>query len=135
MCGSYLNLCYGNIPDGYKSVSYPPLGTSDHNTIHLIPAYYTPKIQTEQVVKKNVKVSSCNSVQQLQGCFDCTDWDLFLDSFDNIHDATDVISDSTTFCEDIIIPKKTVEVYPDNKPWVSKYWKNNSQRKEDCFPG
>ena len=44
---------------------------------------------------------------------------MFLDSSDNIHDATDVISDYITFCEDTIIPKKTVKFYP-NKPWVSK---------------
>ena len=49
----------------------------------------------------------------------CTDWDMILDSCDNIHDATDVRSDYITFCEDMIIPKKTVKVYPNNKPWVS----------------
>ena len=58
---------------------------------------------------------------------------------------TDVISDYTTFCEDMIIPKKTVKIYPNNKAWVSKSLKkqqqktnktktkNNSQRKGDGF--
>ena len=87
-----LDLCCGNIPNGYISVSLPPLGTSDHSTIRLIPAYRS-KIQTEQVVKKGVKVWWCGIVEQLQGWFDCTDWDLFIDSCDNIHDATDDISD------------------------------------------
>jgi len=44
---------------------------------------------------------------------------MLLDSCDNIHDATDVRSDYITVCEDMIIPKKTVKVYPNNKPWVS----------------
>ena len=86
------DLCYCNISDAYKSVSLPPLGTSDHSTIHLTPTY-RPKIQTEQVVKKHVKVWSSDSVEQLQDCSDCTDWDMFLDTCDNIHDASDVISD------------------------------------------
>ena len=70
-----LDFCYDNIPDAYKHVSLPPLGTSDHNTIHLIPAY-RPKIQTEQVVKKDLKVWWCDSVEQPQCYFDCTDWDM-----------------------------------------------------------
>ena len=44
---------------------------------------------------------------------------MLLDSCDNIHDATDVRSDYITVCEDMIIPKKTVKVYLNNKPWVS----------------
>ena len=100
------------------SISLPPLGTSDHNTIHLTPAYRS-KMQIEQILKKDVKVWSCDSVEKLQGGFDCTDWDMFLDSCDNIHDATDVISDYITFCEDMILPKKTVQSYPNSKPWVS----------------
>ena len=50
-----IDLCYGNIPRAYKSVSLPPVGKSDHNSIHLIPAY-RPKIQTDPIVKKSVKV-------------------------------------------------------------------------------
>ena len=50
-----LDLRYGNIPDANKSVSHPPLETSDYNTTYFIPAY-RPKIKTEQVLKKDVKV-------------------------------------------------------------------------------
>ena len=45
-----LDLCYGNIPNAYKYVILPPNGTSDHDTVHLVPAY-RPKIQTDPVVK------------------------------------------------------------------------------------
>ena len=31
------DLCYGNVPRAYKSVSLPPVVKSDHNAIHLIP--------------------------------------------------------------------------------------------------
>ena len=41
---------------------------------------------------------------------------MFLDSCENIHDATDVVSDYMTFHEDMILPNKTVKIYPSNKP-------------------
>ena len=48
------DLCYGNVPRAYKSVSLPPVGKSDHNAIHLI-STYRPIIQTDPIVKKSVK--------------------------------------------------------------------------------
>ena len=34
----------------------------------------------------------------------------------------------------MIMPNKTVKIYPDNNSWVSKSLKKkNSQQKEDCF--
>ena len=54
------DLCYGNVPRAYKSVSLQPVGKSDHNAIHLISAY-RPKIQTDAIVKKSVKVWTTES--------------------------------------------------------------------------
>ena len=34
-----LDKCYGNVQDGYKAVAKPPLGSSDHNIIQLLPRY------------------------------------------------------------------------------------------------
>ena len=50
-----LDQCYGNIPGAYKSVALPSVGGSDHNTMQLIPVYQ-PRIETEPVVRKSVKV-------------------------------------------------------------------------------
>lgn len=36
-----LDLCYGTVKGAYKSIPLPPLGSSDHNCVHLIPAYRT----------------------------------------------------------------------------------------------
>ena len=83
-----------------------PVGKSDPGTGDLIPAK-RPKIQTEPVVKKTVKLWSQDCIDQLQGCFDCTDWDLFLDSSDSVDEATEVISEYIKFCEDMVIPNKT----------------------------
>ena len=73
------DLCYGNVPRAYKSVSLPPVGKSDHNAIHLIPAY-KPKIQTDPIVKKSVKVRTPESEEQLRECFECTEWSVLVDS-------------------------------------------------------
>ena len=50
-----IDLCYGKVPRAHKSVSLPEVGKSDQNAIHLIAAY-RPKIQTDPIVKKSVKV-------------------------------------------------------------------------------
>lgn len=42
-----LDLCYGNIEDAYKARCRPPIGTSDHNVIHLLPKY-------RQLVKREI---------------------------------------------------------------------------------
>lgn len=36
-----LDLCYGSIKGAYKLFGKPPLGTSDHNTVLLVPTYKT----------------------------------------------------------------------------------------------
>jgi hypothetical protein len=67
-----------------------------------------------------VKVWSADCIERLQGCFECTDWNVFLDSAVNVHTAADVVSDYITFCEDMLVPKKEIKVFPNNKPWVTK---------------
>ncbi len=50
-----LDLCFGNIKNGYKGYSKALLGDSDHNVIHLVPLYKqqlktsTPELRTIQI--------------------------------------------------------------------------------------
>ena len=88
------DLCYGNVPRAYKSVSLPPVGKSDHSAIHLIPAY-RPKIQTDPIVKKSVKVWKPESEEQLRRCFECTEWSVLVDWCENVSEAADVVSSYT----------------------------------------
>ena len=70
----------------------------------------------------------------LQGCFDCTDWGVFFDTCDNVHDATEVVSDYISFCEDAIIPTKTIKIFPNNKPWIyTKSLKSTLNEKKNAF--
>eukprot|EP00745_Piridium_sociabile_P040895 TRINITY_DN7963_c0_g1_i8.p1 TRINITY_DN7963_c0_g1~~TRINITY_DN7963_c0_g1_i8.p1 ORF type:complete len:536 (+),score=69.46 TRINITY_DN7963_c0_g1_i8:209-1816(+) len=134
-CDRTIDLCYasyGNIPHAFKSFPLPPVGLSDHDTVHLIPAY-RPKIQTEPVVKKSVKVWTTESVDELRGCFDCTDWGVLTDSCQNVHEVADVVSCYIKFCENMIIPTKTIKIFPNNKPWISKSIKSVLNEKKAAF--
>ena len=126
------DLCYGNVPRAYKSVSLPPVGKSDHNAIHLIPAY-RPKIQTDPIVKKSVKVWTPESEEQLRGCFECTEWSVLVDSCENVSEAADVVSCYIGFCEDMLISTKTVIVFPNNKTWISKSIESTLNEKKIAF--
>ncbi|XP_036073176.1 uncharacterized protein LOC118600210 [Oryzias melastigma] len=70
--------------------------------------------------KKKVRKSTPLAEETLQDCFDCTDWDaLCLPHGDDINSMTDYITDYIKFCEDTIMPSKTVSCYPNNKPWIT----------------
>lgn len=110
-----LDLCYGSIKGAYKSVADHALGSSDHNTVHLLPVYKTV-LRREKVRKGQVKVWNEDSSLALQGCFDCTDWSVFTESSDNIDELTDVVCSYISFCRDNVIPTKVVKIFPNNKP-------------------
>ena len=127
-----IDLCYGNIPRAFRSFALPPIGNSDHNTVHLVPAY-RPRVKTERVVKKHVRVWSPECVSELQGCFDCTDWDVLIGASESVNEATDVISSYIDFCEDMLIPTKMVKIFPNNKPWITKALKKTINEKKIAF--
>ncbi|KAK0147387.1 hypothetical protein N1851_013150 [Merluccius polli] len=85
-----LDLCYGTVKGAYKSIWLPPLGIADHKCVLLLPAYKTV-LKSEKIQTKEVKIWSDESTACLQGCFDCTDWEMFKDSCTDIDELTDVI--------------------------------------------
>ena len=125
-------MCYGNIKDAYKACDKPPLGCSDHNTIHLIPSY-RQKLKTGKVESRTIKVWDTDATEQLQGCFACTSWDVITEGCTDIDQITDVITSYIKFCVDSIIPTKTIKVYPNNKPWVTKEMKTYLNLKKIAY--
>lgn len=113
-----LDLCYGSVRGAYKSISNPPLGMSDHNTVFLIPVYET--VLKNKAENKSIRKWSVDSSLALQGCFDCTNWEVFENSCSDIDDLTDVVSSYITFCEDMLIPHKTAQTFANTKPWITK---------------
>ena len=70
---------------------------------------------------------------ELQGCFDCTDWDVLKGVSESVNEATDVISSYINFCEDMQIPTKMVKIFPNNKPWITKALKKTLNEKKIAF--
>ena len=76
LCNKTIDLCFDTVPGAYMSLVLPPLGAADHNSVLLAPVY-KPVIQRVQRVLKTVKDWTEDSIACLQGCFDCTDWEMF----------------------------------------------------------
>ncbi len=95
-CGKHLDLCYGSIKGAYKSSLKAPLGLSDHHVIYLAPVY---KPLLKRVKKKKiVPVWSEDSIQELMGCFECTDWELFRSVCTDLDDLTETVTNYIVFC-------------------------------------
>ena len=113
-----LDKCYCSVKDAYKSFIRPGIGASDHHTVHLMPRY-RQKIKREKPRKREIKVWDNESSEMLQAAFDITDWDVFRDECDDIHELTDTINSYVTFCEDLHIQSKEIKIYPNGKPWFN----------------
>lgn len=88
--------CYGTVKGAYKSVPLPALGSADHNCVLLLPTYKSV-LKREKIQTKEVKIWSEESIACLQGCFECTDWEMFKDSCKDIDELTDVVCSYFTF--------------------------------------
>jgi hypothetical protein len=118
-CGdNILDRCYGNVRGAFQSRALPNLGRSIHQMVQLIPVYKQRLKQSKPVVK-TVKVWSQESADSLNACFECTDWDVFLDDGSPLDETTDVISSYINFCVDLVLQTKQVKLYPNSKPWVT----------------
>lgn len=130
--GKTLDKCYGSVPHAFKALPLPPLGSADHHTILLAPAYI-PVIRRIKRVTKDIKQWTAESILTLQGCFESTDWDSLLSPSDDINKQVDTVSSYISFCVDSIIPSKTVTIYPNNKPWITKELKEILNKKKRIF--
>ena len=107
--------CARYIPNAYRSIAKPPIGDADHNTVHLVPIYKS-LLKSAKCVEREVKVWNEDGIARLQGCFDCTDWDVFRNSCSSLDELTDVVTSYVSFCVDTVIPVKKCKVFPNNKP-------------------
>ncbi|KAG7499465.1 hypothetical protein JOB18_039315 [Solea senegalensis] len=130
--GKILDLCYGTIKGAYKSFPLAPLGFSDHSCVLLAPVYQ-PALKKGKVERKEVALWTESAIRELNGCLHNTNWDVFKDSCTNLDELTDTVVNYITFCEEMIIPRKTITLYPNNKPWVSKSLKNSINKKKIAY--
>ena len=67
-----------------------------------------------------MKIWDNESVSAVQGCFACTNWDVFTSDIQSLESLTNIVSSYINFCEDMLIPSKFVKIYPNTKPWVTR---------------
>ncbi|KAJ8398118.1 hypothetical protein AAFF_G00431950 [Aldrovandia affinis] len=75
-----LDMMYVNVKEAYSSSALPPLGTSDHNLICLVPTY-KPVVRRQPVTTRTVQLWSGAVEERLQDCLQITNWDLFTEDF------------------------------------------------------
>ncbi|KAF7647947.1 hypothetical protein LDENG_00164230 [Lucifuga dentata] len=99
-----LDKVYFNIKLGFRAKPLPHLGQSDHMSLFLIPAY-TPLSKSAPVTSRTVNTWPEGASQQLQDCFQSTNWDIF--EHQNLEQYTTALD-------------KCIRVYPNKKPWMTK---------------
>lgn len=129
---SQLDLFYCSVKDSYACTALPPLGRSDHNLVSLVPKY-RPLVQREPPVTRSVLSWTKEAWDSLKGCFDCTDWSVFTQAAQNVNELAETVCDYVNFCVDSCVPRKTVKVFANNKPWVTKNIKEVLNRKKKAF--
>ena len=127
-----LDLCYGQLKNAYKCRKLPALGASDHDVIHLTPAYKSVYKRTT-ATQKTVRVWTDDTKDQLRSCFASTDWTVFTDNCDTLDELTDTVTEYINFCKNNIVETKSVKCFQNNKPWVNKDLKTLLNKKKRAF--
>ncbi|KAK3526050.1 hypothetical protein QTP70_012885 [Hemibagrus guttatus] len=127
-----LDHCYTTIKDAYRSVPRAALGLSDHCLVHLLPTY-RPKLKSAKPVVRTVKRWTSETEQDLQACFECTDWSIFEAGATDLDELTETVTSYISFCEDMCIPTRTYLTFNNDKPWFTAKLRHLHQAKEDAF--
>ncbi|GFR72865.1 hypothetical protein ElyMa_002123900, partial [Elysia marginata] len=94
---------------------------------------YKPLVHREPPTRKTCTAWTSDAWNNLRASFDCTDWTIFTATANNIHELADTVCSYINFCVDTAVPKKTVRVYSNNKPWVTKEIKKVLYRKKLAY--
>uniref|UniRef100_A0A1A8C8J6 Alkylated DNA repair protein AlkB homologue 8 N-terminal domain-containing protein n=1 Tax=Nothobranchius kadleci TaxID=1051664 RepID=A0A1A8C8J6_NOTKA len=125
-----LDHCYTVLKGAYHSVPRAALGLSDHNLIHLIPTY---KLKSVKPAIRTVRKWTNEAKEELQDCFDCTDWRVFADATGDLNELTDTVTSYITFCEEVCVPTKTFRTFNNNKPWFTATLSQLRRAKEQAY--
>ncbi|GFS07778.1 hypothetical protein ElyMa_004740600 [Elysia marginata] len=94
---------------------------------------YRPVLRKIAPTKNSVQIWIENMCEKFRGCFDCTDWSVFTEACETVNELNECVCEYIKFCEDLIVKKKEVTVYPNNKPWVTKEMKKILNEKKYIF--
>ena len=104
-----LDRCYCSVKDAYKPMVRPSIGRSDHLTVHLLPKY-RQLIKREKIKKRKVKVWDETAIENLQTCFEISDWDAMTATATDLDEAVDIVNGYILFCQDLYIHEKSVKI-------------------------
>ncbi len=110
----------------------PPCSAGTHCLVHLLPAY-RQKLKSSKPVLRTVKRWSVEAEQDLQACFELTDWSVFEAAATDLDELTDTVTSYISFCEDMCVPTRTYLTFNNDKPWFSTKLKQLRQAKEDAY--
>lgn len=81
---------------------------------------YKQKIKSEECKKIMIREWNEDNEISLQECFESTDLCELCDENCDINVNVDVFTPYVQFCINILFPTKEVNLYPNNKPWMTK---------------
>ena len=114
-----LDPVFCNIKNAYVSKELTPLGVSDHCMCHLVPVY-RQKLKRSKPTERLVYQWSDEINETLLACIECTNFDCLFDPSEHVDHNTEVLTDYINFCIDMLVPKKSIKCFGNNKPWVTK---------------
>lgn len=109
--------------NAYRAAPLPHIGSSDHRTVILQPAY-RPRVQREPAEKKSIRVWPQDALPALQDCFECTQWSIFREAastgdFIDLQEYTEAVMGFISKCVGDVTVVKTVKTRATNKPWLT----------------
>ena len=96
----------------------PPLKSSDHEMLYMQPVY-KKHLQSSKPKTTEVQVYTTESLEDLGKRFELTDWDIFTEICADLDELTETVTSYIPFCEDMLVPTKTIKSYLNNTPWMS----------------
>ncbi|KAJ8403257.1 hypothetical protein AAFF_G00354740 [Aldrovandia affinis] len=120
---SKLDLVYSNIRGAYRAYCRPPIGTSDHKTVMMLPVY-RPRLVRSKPATKTIRTWPEGATSALQDCLETTDWNMFREAAtQDQHTCVEEYSASVTgyiekIIEDVTV-EKTIATHANQKPWMT----------------
>uniref|UniRef100_A0A3B5PZ90 Reverse transcriptase domain-containing protein n=1 Tax=Xiphophorus maculatus TaxID=8083 RepID=A0A3B5PZ90_XIPMA len=119
-----LDLAYTNIKEAFRAAPGPHLGSSDHLSVMLIPAYKPLLIRTKPTVKQ-VRMWTEGAMEALQDCFECSEWEMFKAAATyndqiNIDEYAMTVSAYINKCTEDVSITKNIITRTNQKPWMTK---------------
>lgn len=132
-----LDHLYTNIKNAYIAAPLPHIGSSDHLTILLKPAYRS-RVRQEPPVVKDIRVWPQEAIPSLQGCFECTQWSIFKEAATsgdcvNLEEYTETVLGFISKCIDDVTVTKTVKLRSTDKPWFTSKFRSLLRHRDAAF--